>query len=187
MICCVPIWLVQAIEVSGSQNTLWYFFSALAQSAAAFVGVIAVFGVFRFQANASALEDKLRDVTAWITRTSHLRTTDLAFSKEDIKKVLSEFSGDPEKEKKAKASQWVAQIKVLEDAPKKLAQKMAVPMKSWAYVFFASLAFLLWPASGFLGKLVGLLLVIAILLWVAWVLWKTREFIQGCLAGEWIS
>ena len=98
-----------------SQNTLWYFCSTLAQSAAAFAALVAVFTVFRLQALSAATEDAYRNAWDWFQRQGALRVMDVSFSKGRIMRELKGRATEP-----SEAQEWVSKIQQLESYPKSL-------------------------------------------------------------------
>ena len=155
-------------------TALWYFFSALAQSAAGFAALVAVFAVFRLQASASALEGLYRNVLNWFQIQGKFRPMDVSFSRDRIKHELAERTD-------SEALDWKKRITQLEEYPKTLALRVSSPLKLWAYLFFFSLSGMLWPswpgwwrAAGFLGAFVLIGVSVRALL-------VTRKFIQDCL------
>ena len=163
-----------------TQNIFLYFFSTLAQCAAAFAALAAVFGVFRLQSSSLAVEDAYRDSWYWIRqRCGVMSPLDVNFSKKHIKDQLIAIKDG---EIKYEAEQWVRRINQLERFPQAVAYNVSVPLKLWAIVFFTSLTSLLfsrWSECWFCVAVV----VIELFLTLA-ALSRTRTFIQDCLKIE---
>ena len=160
------------------QTIFLYFFSTLAQCAAAFAALAAVFAVFRLQSSSAAVEDVYRDSWDFIRRRFGVMSPlDVSFSKKRIKEQLRK-SDDKE------AMQWLGLINRLEQFPKTVAYKVSVPLKLWAVTFIISLVSLFCSGlSGCWFYAVVIVAVVEILLTVA-ALFKTKTFIQECLKTE---
>lgn len=175
------------------QTTLLYFFSALAQSAAALISLIAVFAVFRLQASGSDVAERYREASFWIKNNG----IQDAFTtpRQDIRRMLEEalreagslwgvlksirFPQETYDQKKAEIRGLLEAINRDEAFHGNLVFRMALPLKAWAAVFLGSVVMILvtqwvWEWLGF---------VLAAVLVIATIAagWLSKRFIQGCL------
>ena len=61
--------------------TLYYLFSAIAQSAAAFAAFVAIFAIFRLQTNSNDIEEEYKEAKQWLVRkqAGHIKYTKKLF------------------------------------------------------------------------------------------------------------
>ncbi len=156
-----------------SEITLLYFFSALAQSAAAFAALVAVFAVFRLQANAAAIVQKYLEAKHWLKHVAKSSTVD-GISDAQVKQVL-----DAEALLRSEARQLLDKIVKAESVNSTLANTVSGPLKWWACIFLLSLGAL--PVSKLLTSWRAIAIVAGFVIAAARALQITRRFVQECL------
>ena len=158
---------------------LLYFLSSIAQCAAAFAALVAVFSVFRLQANSSAEKDMRAEIKAWLVEAREMVSHDYDGT-DALLKNLNNI--DPKQPYKGDACEYYKKLTALNIYPSKLNYKVSVPLKYWAILFGVSILLLPFFSISFCQKtslywfFVGLLTLLS-----AKCLWDTREFIQECL------
>lgn len=163
-----------------SETTLLYFCSALAQSSAAFSAIVAVFAVFRLQANNSAIQDRYsegRDCLhmGWKYRESDARV------KRELEYKAYELKDDSDSGKKAREEAKVVLQKIndAEALNGRLANEVGGPLKLWGGIFLFSLGIL--SVAGFYPGRRGFLVVAGFLVATTFAIWRTKRFVQRCL------
>ncbi|MBI3314055.1 MAG: hypothetical protein HYZ83_07450 [Candidatus Omnitrophica bacterium] len=162
-----------------NQTSLLYFFSTLAQCAAAFAGLVGVFAIFRLQAQSSRIGEEYASAKHWL-RTSPGVGNAEALSPIETKNWLEKIK---KKEWQGNFSEFAGQVLErlleVEKFNERLVYKVSKPLTWWAVIFLLSL--MLIPISKWTEGLAGLLVVIMFLLVSGVALWKTKRFVQQCL------
>lgn len=173
-------------EMKEYSNTFLYFFSSLAQSAAAFAALVAVFATFRLQVSSSMAEKLFDRAVSWLVEGGVLNRND---SRDPmfIKKKLSEiikgqhFSGNTEKEQYAQ--NLSNQISLFETFQGDMGNRLSEPLKLWLWTFLLSLIAILvfhFSIARSVGSLAGVSISLAVL--TVYSVWKSGKFIQDCLS-----
>jgi len=156
-------------------DTLRYFFSALAQSAAAFAGLAGIFAVFRLQTIGTSLRSQYSEARNWIVQV--YAPSAGADSDEQIEDRLSSFSLEDDRHNRADELRIeVGRLKAMREY---VPLALAAPLKWWAVIFFLSLV-----ALGLSSYLISASLVVLVgfLAATARALWITGHFVQDCLS-----
>ena len=183
------------------QTTLLYFFSALAQSAAALISVIAVFAVFRLQASGSDVAERYREASFWIKNNG----IQDAFTtpRQDIRRMLEEalqeagslwgviksirFPQETCDQKKTEIRRLLQAINGDEAFHGNLVFRMALPLKAWAAVFLGSVVMVL--VTQWVWEWLGFVLAAALVIGTIVAGWLSKQFVQECLhvptASQW--
>lgn len=157
-------------------NTLYYLFSAIAQSAAAFIAFIAVFVIFKIQMINKKIDDKYTETLSWFERDAlYVGELNQGISKELLKELLSKVSGS----QKSKSDNLLKEICTYEKSIEEFVGKVSQPLKNWAYIFFGSLVSLALFCN---IKLLGTLMAFIILTYIGITLWNSRTIVQDSLS-----
>ena len=192
-------WLVdfQRFAEHIDPTTLQYFFSALAQSAAAIVGLMAVFSVFRLQTHQNEIGQAYHEAQSWVA--DRLGRNLLTSPRKEIVRLLDEAMNEqgtlwqtikgtctpPLDNIKTQISQLREAIRIGEAFPGELVHQMIVPMCSWGSIFFGSMLLITVTnqLKGYPGYVAMGVALVAILI-TAWI---TKDFVQRCLASPMAS
>ncbi|PIQ83074.1 MAG: hypothetical protein COV76_00605 [Candidatus Omnitrophica bacterium CG11_big_fil_rev_8_21_14_0_20_64_10] len=195
MLCGFDLFGFLGAEVSNV--VLLYFFSALAQSAAALIAVIGVFAVFRLQNNGMELSDSYRMARAWM---KHLNFSAAdSFSKDRVKELLrgvetnngklaEEIEGwhsprEPKENFRSRSRELLELIGICERRHNNLVVRAVPSFVAWSSVFLGSLIALV-VIRGESGSssifLPGVFLILTL-----WSGFRTRAFMRICLSDSW--
>ena len=159
-----------------NENAPWYFLSTLAQCAAAFAALIAVFATFRLQVNRNLVEDAIAEAEKWV-RTQVGRDANL--TNESVKSYLDDVCSSTRTGDKNKADQLLKGIRHHEGFPGFLANELGIPLKLWTVVFIGSVSPLpfrqlpLWLVLFVVAPVLAFFTTLALL--------SSNTFIQACL------
>ena len=166
------------LDTFNSTNLL-YFFSTLAQCAAAFAGLAGVFAIFRLQANASKIGEVYISARFWL-RTSGERNNADSLPTQEVKRLLNEIKeGGKDESQRKSAEQVLEGIFSVEAFNQKLVLKVSKPLRLWAYIFIFSLALI--PSVKWYEGSSGAFVVVAFLSVSVVALYTTGRFVQRCL------
>lgn len=172
----VVAFFVNPVEYSSG---FLYFFSSLAQCAAAFAALIAVFAVFRFQANGDIIKNLYEDINDWLVtkgRSSYIDHDRQGLIHAKIK-AFSEQGNDAEQ-----ALVLYNRLKAVEAFPKTLAYNASKPLSHWAYICFFSLLFLiLFEVTTLRTRGWQYLASVILITATVRVFFETKDFVQDCL------
>jgi len=156
-------------------------FSAIAQSAAAFVALIAVFTVFRLQLGYNLANEIYSKIRYFLIFKIHLNDRAIEKAgKKDLKEHLSLFINQNRAEKE-EGQRLLDEIEKAEKEIDDIALKTSFPMKMWGIIFFCSI-FTLAISESLL--LIGNILAIICVGYIYLTLLKTKVFIQECLKAK---
>ena len=162
-------------------NGFLYFFSTLAQCAASFAALVAVFAVFRFQANGDIVQRLCDEAAAWLEYRGETRQSDRV-SQVLIHKRLKEVCEGTRPYSLAEAKILLERLESAQEFPKKLAQKLSVPLKHWALIcFFSALCLMIFEIKLLRREGLLWLAVIWLVVTTKYVFYEMRDFIQDCL------
>lgn len=172
-------------SLTDNLTILWYFFSALAQCAAAFAGLVAVFAVFRFQAIKSEIQENYRAARYWLRIETGQGYSEQKLREQpdkEIQKLLEEIRDRTVTHPYTPMlKQSLESLQRSERLSGELAWKVSVPLRLWADIFVFSLIALVlsrfdvrWAWAGFLAIAFSVCLVL-------YTLWRSKRFIQDCL------
>lgn len=184
------------------QTTLLYFFSALAQSAAALISLIAVFAVFRLQATGGDVAERYKEAGFWIKNNSGIGDG-LNAPRQNIRSLLDEalqergslwaginMGSPPQQTKEQKKSEIQGLRQAIEDSEAfhgNLVFRLALPLKSWAGVFLGSVVMILF--TQWIWEWLGFVLAAVLVIGTIAAGWLSKRFIQECLhvstASQW--
>ena len=187
-------WLIDFQKISENVDpaTLQYFFSALAQSAATIVGLMAVFSVYRLQTHQNEFGQVFHEAQSWVS--GRLGPQLLTSPRNEIIKLLDEAMSEhgtlwdnikgtcvSPPDIKIRVSQLREAIHRKEAFPGELVHQMIFPMCSWGGIFFGSMLLIAVTnqVKGYLGYMAIGIALIAVLI-AAWV---TKDFLKRCLAS----
>ncbi len=159
-----------------NENAPWYFLSTLAQCAAAFAALVAVFATFRLQVNRNLVEDAIAEAEKWV-RTQVGRDANL--TNESVKSYLNDVGSSVRTGDKNTAGQLLKHIRHHEAFPSFLANNLGIPLKLWTMVFIGSVSPLpfrqlpLWFVLFVAGPVLAFFTTLALL--------SSNTFIQACL------
>lgn len=175
------------------QTTLLYFFSALAQSAAALISLIAVFAVFRLQASSGDVAERYKEAGFWIKNNGipDASTT----PRQDIRRMLEQalqeagslwgaiksipFPQETRNQKKLEIRERFQAIDEAEAFHGNLVFRMALPLKAWAGVFLGSVVMILF--TRWVGEWFGFVLAAVLVIGTIAAGWLSKQFVQECL------
>jgi hypothetical protein len=169
--------LANLIAVPIDGNALHYFFSALAQCAAAFVAVIAVFAVFRLEANNREIEQRYLEAKNWLAFRAHqqdamgMADTTVEQRLREIQLSTIAYNQD--------AGERLARIDRTKKRREWLGDQVAWPMLLWGSIFILGL--LLIVASEKYATSWGFVGVVCAVLGTAFALHETKVFVQASL------
>jgi len=156
-------------------NTLYYLFSAIAQSAAAFIAFIAVFIIFKVQMVNKKIDDEYAEALSWFERDGfYVSELNKGISKELLKELLSKGGSQ-----KSKSENLLKKICTDEKSIEEFVGKASQPLKNWAYIFFGSLVSLALFCN---IKLLGTSMAFIILTYIGITLWNSRTIVQDSLS-----
>lgn len=163
-------------------TTLHYLFSAIAQSAAAFAAFVAVFAIFRLQANDNDIEEKYKEVRRWLIQKKlgeyEIYNKILSMPKKIIKAELKKMTQLDQITYGAEVNSILEDIKETEGYTGKLVYDASRPLKEWAFIFLLSLLGLSIVSN---SKIWGTLFAWLILIIIILTLIDTKKFIQKSL------
>ena len=175
------------------QTTLLYFFSALAQSAAALISLIAVFAVFRLQSTSGDVAERYKEAGFWIKNSGI--GDGLSTPRQNIRSLLDEalqergslwgiinMGSPPQQTKEQKKSEIQGLRTAIEDSEAfhgNLVFRMARPLKTWAGVFLGSVLMVL--ATQWIWEWLGFVFAGVLVLGTIVAGWLSKRFIQECL------
>jgi hypothetical protein len=159
-------------------SALWYFFSAVAQSAAAFAALVAVFATVRLQTNQAVIDDAYADAREWLRLHDYRQAVD--WTKAQIKEALKDITEGKRLGDKEAAAKQLNRLTDQEQFPKTLALRLSSPLKLWVYVFGLSAITLPWKRLP--ERLIHFLVIPFLVLIAVVAIWETRNFIQDCLS-----
>ena len=174
-------------------TTLQYFFSALAQSTAAIVGLMALFLVYRLQTHQNEIGQVHYEAQSWVAdrlgpqllaspRKEIVRLLDQAMSEQgNLWNIIKTTCASPP-DIKTQMSQLKEAIHREEVFPKELAHQMIVPTCCWGGIFFASMILIAVAnqLKGYLGYIAIGIALIAILI----ATWVTKDAVKRCLVSS---
>ena len=181
------------------QTTLLYFFSALAQSAAALISLIAVFAVFRLQASGNDVAERYKEASFWIKNNG----IPDAFTtpRQDIRRMLEDalketgslwaalksigFPQGTYDQKKAEIRGLLEAVNRNESFHGSVVFRMALPLKAWAAVFLGSVVMVL--VTQWILEWLGFVLAAALVIGTIVAGWLSKRFIQECMHGSTVS
>ena len=161
-----------------------YFFSSLAQAAAAFAALIAVFATYALQANFTITTNLVSQINRWLT--SHLYLGGDMVGQEAIKLLQDIVSGIKEervKGDKVPAASFIEDYMNLAKLPSELPNDLGKPLIHWSLLFIISLfCLILFEIQAIRLRLFLIGACVALLVYTTWVIVSvTRPFIQKCL------
>ena len=121
-------------------TNLLYLFSALAQCAAAFAALVAVFGVFRFQANASELANLFSESRYHLSHVHSARALD--FPKSEVIRRLRDLDIDTaaRQDLRPRAIELHKRITQIEEMDDRFPNEVGKLLKFWTLIFLFSIA-----------------------------------------------
>lgn len=181
------------------KTTLLYFFSALSQCAASFVAIVAVFVVFRLQANDRAIEEQCVPARQWFLTYPASDIQDLrskfripnnlslgpvlaTLPRIDLEEILQKIVDNPSAPGDAKTHARLLRSSIRDRVTtgELIKAALSLPMKLWGWMFLLSLSI-----TPFLQRYeycsTGLLVVALYSIGAVIALWKTKMFVQDCL------
>lgn len=165
---------------SSYPNSARYFFSSLAQCAAAFASLLAVFATFRLQSDTSILIQLHEKAIVWLHRNGFLELsdqTDREFLKGKLK-IAIPYKG-------VYAQNLHGDIVYLEKSLNDIPDGLSWPTKHWAGFFFAALvAIPLFSFKCLQVKIFFILSIATLSFWTFWALFSAKNFVQMCLASR---
>ncbi len=163
-------------------TTLYYLFSAIAQSAAAFAAFVAVFAIFRLQVNNNDIEEKYKEARRWLIQKKlgeyEIYNKILSMPKTIIKEELNRMAKENQIAYGAEVKSILTNIKETEEYTGKLVYDASRPLREWAFIFFFSLVALCVVSN---SKIWGTLVAFLGLIYIAKTLFNTKKFIQKSL------
>lgn len=172
--------LANLIAVPIDENTLYYFFSTLAQCAAAFVAVIAVFAVFRLEANNREIEQRYLEAKNWLEfrarRQGAMGMADTTVEEElrTIRDGTAAYNQD--------AGDRLTRIVRARERRERLGDKVAWPMLLWGCIFILGLPLIV--ASEKYAMSWGFVGVVCAVLGTGFALRETKVFVQASLQSK---
>ncbi len=164
---------VQSVD----KTILLYFFSALAQCAAGFAALVGVFAVFRLQANSAHISEEYALAKHWLKVQNSMHGAD-SFTSQMVKSELENLNIVPD----SLADWYLKKICTAEAFSKKLTYKASKSLRWWGLIFFFSLAGVSFAKA--LEGILGIIAIAGFLLVIGIALWKSKRFIQKCLAFD---
>jgi hypothetical protein len=172
--------LIKEISQLIENNNLLYFFSALAQCAAAFAALVGVFAVFRLQANTTYLADTFLEAKYWLS----LLKGSVAYQlpSVEIKKELENLDQDgvARQDLRPRAVLLRKHIGDIEAFSDRLPLELSKILKIWTAIFI--LALTMCGFTKLYEKSWSAIVVLAVfLIGVIFAVMQTASFIQKCL------
>ena len=160
-------------------NGFLYFFSSLAQCAAGFAALVAVFAVFRFQANNDIVRKLYEEINDWLVIKQRSSYSDHDQQGAIYKKIKA-FSEQKDDAKEARV--LFDRLKAVEEFPKTLANNASKPLRHWVYVcFFSLLVLVIIELSYFRTRGLQYFFSAILIITTINVFFETKNFIQSCL------
>ncbi len=169
-----------------------YFFSTLAQSAAGFAALVAVFAVYRLQSNITIMEALRIETREWLLKNG--RTVSQDPQNIDYLLIkLDEIIRDSSSANRPHALKLRQKILVMQELPKKLPYMLSCPLKMWGFAFILSLGYLAipgiyptvlnkFPMLNLYAKPFTIVVPVLLTVFALFALWKSKRFVQDCLS-----
>ena len=135
------------------------------------------FAVFRLQANTTHIAEEYAAAKYWLKADPGLTAAE-SLTSQTVKDKLVDLKAQGNKP----ATEALDKILNAETFTKKLTYKASKPLKWWGLIFFFSMAGV--PFVKALEGIAGIITIFGFLIVVGVALWKSKRFIQKCLAFD---
>lgn len=157
-----------------------YFFSSLAQCAAAFAALLAVFATFKLQSDSSLLIQRHQQAVDWGHRVGFLNQydpTDIGFVLGKLKHEIEQRNSNS-----SFAKELFEEIEKLVKSSTEIPRDLALPSWHWAVLFLTALVSIaVFSLTHFQYRILFLAAIGGQIGWIFWTLLLTRDFVQKCL------
>ncbi len=159
-----------------STTTYLYFFSALAQCAAGLMALVAVFVVFRLQANSAEIIENYGVAKSWLRHANYIiqDTTPQIEIDENLKREINN-------KKDTKAQQIYGQIQGIKKIKNTIVDQVIYPLRIWATILLLSLVLVFLADLSQCYAVLFITITIVTLAGTGYALLSTMRFMRWCL------